>query len=452
MEIMEHDEFDDTGGSGIGKLPNFIPPQAQAVKGPNDQQELPIQSPPASDATATFVPSPVVAVAEPVAGVWQRPDGPVVAEAAPVASSPAEPVTAVADAAPMAEVPLLDAAGSEEVVAVVAEADGTAEPVVATADAEASEAVSEALETAKKLDQGTVALDQRSLDALLRVANNLNASNQTLNPADLRQVNAALSSGQVTGLAAAPGLSGAQTLNEGTVSLVGAAFAVAGGAVRGIGRGLSELTGAAAGAVSDVAGAVTGGFREKAGVTVLPRLSEYRVDQVEKSTGAYQAAMEKFWAAGGMTDVRREIEERARRTGLSVQDVVEKMKPNGEMADLHNKFTAAVEASPDAQTSKKAMDKALDGWVRQYGRAQDELLNPETHGNPHYDTLKSRLEKSQGKMQENTLRIPAFAEETSHAAKLKDAIEKMAERLREMVKSVVNTLRGTKETESAPSP
>lgn len=144
-----------------------------------------------------------------------------------------------------------------------------------------------------------------------------------------------------------------------------------------------------------------------------------------------------------MPAIREQIEARAQETGLSVQDVMEKMKPNGEFADLHEKFNEAVSQSPDAQSSKKAMDKALDSWARQYGRAQEELLNPETEGSPHYEKLKGRLDGSNDKMQRTTSETPAFeGEDQSHFERLKEALQKIAERLKEMVKSFAEFVKG----------
>jgi len=181
---------------------------------------------------------------------------------------------------------------------------------------------------------------------------------------------------------------------------------------------------------------------ETSRVNVLPRLSEYRVDQVDRAANNYQKAHESFWQAHRMPLIRQEIESRAEAAGLTPQDVIEKMKPNGEFADLHEKFNKAVAQSPDAQIAKKAMDKALDGWTKQYGRAQEELLNPETEGSPHYDKLKERLGKSSDSMHKNAADVPAFEGEQSHMDRLKDAMLKLVERLKEMAQNFVNFVRG----------
>ncbi|PWQ89050.1 hypothetical protein DKX15_16075, partial [Enterococcus faecium] len=50
-------------------------------------------------------------------------------------------------------------------------------------------------------------------------------------------------------------------------------------------------------------------------VQVLPRLSEYRVDQVEKAATNYEKAHSAFWNAGSLPQVREQIETRAEQTG-----------------------------------------------------------------------------------------------------------------------------------------
>lgn len=283
---------------------------------------------------------------------------------------------------------------------------------------------------------------------------------------------------------------GAAAVSDKTAGAVGAALGLVGGAARGVGDGVGKAVegtvaglgrvgaaakvvadaavdtvkgaGKAAGAVSeaalgatrDVAGGIGRGLFANGvgrGVAVLPRLSEYRAGQVEKAASAYEQAQEQFWQAGKMPALRAEIEERARVTGISVADVMEKMRPNGEMADLNRKFSAAVLESSEALAGKKAMDRALDSWVRQYGQAQKELLSPETHGNPHYDSLSDRLQKTQGKMNEATKKIPAFDGEQSHAEKLTEAMKRIAEKIKEMLSALTGAFK-REATNDGPSP
>jgi len=163
-----------------------------------------------------------------------------------------------------------------------------------------------------------------------------------------------------------------------------------------------------------------------------------------------------MWESGNLPNVRKEIEERARKIGLSVEDVIDKMRPNGEMRDLYEKFCAAVAESPDAQTYKKEMDKALVAWARQYGRGREELLNPETGGNPYFESLRDRLDNSHRQMEKNTANVPLFeGEDKSHAEKLRETVQQIIEKLKEIAKEFLNMLRGKssdKEVDNGPNP
>lgn len=319
-------------------------------------------------------------------------------------------------------------------------------------------------QAAQKQQEALSELDPNTLEALMAVANGTRSRASGLNPDEVLRVNEVLHSQPQQAMIAGAGptrgqeqvRTGAEALLEGGATLVGGAASLAGSVMKGVGKGASALAGAlrgrdseadaqfgAAGIAQDKPLGIEGPDAQGAGVQVLPRLSEYRVSQVEKAAGNYEKAHQEFWAADKMPAIREQIEARAQETGLSVQDVMEKMKPNGEFADLHEKFNEAVSQSPDAQSSKKAMDKALDSWARQYGRAQEELLNPETEGSPHYEKLKGRLDGSNDKMQRTTSETPAFeGEDQSHFERLKEALQKIAERLKEMVKSFAEFVKG----------
>lgn len=168
---------------------------------------------------------------------------------------------------------------------------------------------------------------------------------------------------------------------------------------------------------------------------VLPRLSEYRIAQVGKSAAAFEREQELFWQSSQpLATLRGEMERIARERGVPLQDIAEKMKPDGDLAALRVSFNDAVAQSPEAGQHKKAMDKALDSYTRQYGRAQEEILNPDLHDNPHYDALKARLVQSHANMQEQAGRMPALlndkgAYEASPLQKLTQSVEKIMERV-----------------------
>ncbi|ENY4077023.1 hypothetical protein ACSI09_002241 [Escherichia coli] len=447
MDLEEKDQafsdYDEQDGGDVKPLPNFIPPEAQKA--------------PAAPAAA---PADQVAV-EPVeqqADKVQPPQIDGVPADAAVAQNPAAstaegaglpPAVQQADTAPDAEAEVVTEIEPE----VVTEPERRNEHIE---DAEYEDVVPDAeAEAAAQGDK--VTLDRATYEALMGVAKKVNAGAMLVDPDELQRVNAAVQQGgMIPGAGPTQGQqqvkTGAQALAEGGMSLLG---------------GAAALTGAALKAGGKVASSLAGALRERdgseaqeapaAGVAVLPRISEYRVDQAEKAANAYEDAMQKLWESGNLPNVRKEIEERARQTGLSVEDVMDKMKPNGEMSDLHEKFRTAVAESPDAQTNKKAMDKALDGWVRQYGRGQEELLNPETEGNPHFEALRDRLDNSHGRMQKNTANAPLFeGEDKSHAEKLRETIQRIMEKLKEIAKDFVNMVRGKKgadaEADNDPSP
>jgi len=294
-------------------------------------------------------------------------------------------------------------------------------------------------------------IDPSALDALMKVVGEMKAKDASLDPEEVRRINESLNepadaAGTKASQHAQRESNGAEALLQGSAELVGGVASLTGAALQGIGRGASALANAwrdgSKPAEVEASSAPAGPDEMMGRVQVLPRLSEYRVDQVEKAAGNYEKAHTAFWNAGNMPQVREQIEARAEQTGLTVPEVIEKMKPDGEFTDLHETFVEAVGQSPDAQTHKKAMDKALTGWTRQYGRAQEELLNPETEGNPHYDKLKARLETSSENIHGNAGNTPAFEGETqSHLERLQESMQRIFERLKEMVQGVVNMVR-----------
>ena len=447
MDLEEKDQafsdYDEQDGGDVKPLPNFIPPEAQKapaapVAAPADQVAVePVEQ------QADKVQPPQIDGVPADAAVAQNP----AASTAEGAGLP--PAVQQADTAPDAEAEVVTEIEPE----VVTEPERSNEHIE---DAEYEDVLPEAeAEAAAQGDK--VTLDRATYEALMGVAKKVNAGAMLVDPDELQRVNAAVQQGgMIPGAGPTQGQqqvkTGAQALAEGGMSLLG---------------GAAALTGAALKAGGKVASSLAGALRERdgseaqeapaAGVAVLPRISEYRVDQAEKAANAYEDAMQKLWESGNLPNVRKEIEERARQTGLSVEDVMDKMKPNGEMSDLHEKFRTAVAESPDAQTNKKAMDKALDGWVRQYGRGQEELLNPETEGNPHFEALRDRLDNSHGRMQKNTANAPLFeGEDKSHAEKLRETIQRIMEKLKEIAKDFVNMVRGKKgadaEADNDPSP
>ena len=231
-------------------------------------------------------------------------------------------------------------------------------------------------------------------------------------------------------------------------ALIGGIASLAGGSVR--------LAGAAAGALGRGVAALGQGLMGRRAqpfevVSVLPTISEYRVKKVEEAARNYDKAVDSFWKVPPMAAMRKEIEERARQTGLSVPDAMEKMKPGGEWADLHDKFVQGVAASPDAIQSKVAMDKALSSWVRQYDHGTEELLGADVEGNPSHKKAKERIEASLAAMEGKTAQTPVFGGESeSHAERLKAAVAAIMERIKEFFHAVGQRFSGAEADHATP--
>lgn len=252
---------------------------------------------------------------------------------------------------------------------------------------------------------------------------------------------------------------GGAAVAEGIGALVGGALNLAGTAGKVVGQAAHHVADLMKGQDANRQAEAVEAEATSGLPAVLPRLSEYRIAQVEKAASTYGQEADAFWnSSTKLTALRSEMERVARERGLSVQDVAEKMKPGGDFADLRKDFNAAVSENPDAGARKKAMDKALDSYVRQYGRAQEELLNPEQHGNPHYDRYKDRLKRAHEDIEQNASGIPAFANsrgelESSHFEKLKEAVEKILEKLKEVAKEFLALFRSkTADDDHAPAP
>ena len=231
-------------------------------------------------------------------------------------------------------------------------------------------------------------------------------------------------------------------------ALIGGIASLAGGSVR--------LAGAAAGALGRGVAALGQGLMGRRTqpyevVSVLPTISEYRVKKVEEAARNYDKAVDSFWKVPPMAAMRKEIEERARQTGLSVPDAMAKMKPGGEWADLHDKFVQGVAASPDAIQSKVAMDKALSSWVRQYDHGTEELLGADVEGNPSHKKAKERIEASLAAMEGKTAQTPVFGGESeSHAERLKAAVAAIMERIKEFFHAVGQRFSGAEADHATP--
>lgn len=248
--------------------------------------------------------------------------------------------------------------------------------------------------------------------------------------------------------AAAPGASEAPArasgLLDGAAAMAGGAAALAGGVLAAAGRALAPE----AQTPQQQAGAAAQVVAGSGLPAVLPRLSEYRLSQVEKAANTFAREQEAFWQSSPqLTQLRGQIQGAAQTQAIPVQDVVQQMKPGGALAPLGEQFAAAVAEAPGSGQYKKAMDKALDSYTRQYGRAQEEILNPDLNDNPHYDGLKERLRGTHENMEQAAAGLPGFTnsqgrQEPSHFEKLQGAVGQIMERIREVTQEFMSMLRG----------
>lgn len=308
-----------------------------------------------------------------------------------------------------------------------------------------------------------------TLQALLNVAKDVEAGKVHSKPVsnnDLERINAFMQQ-HPQGLSAAPLQSqgsvvpattggryaqqGSGALVEGGAALIGGAGALGGAVLKGIG----SLANTAAGLIKKEETPVIDALdlnktADLSGVMILPRLSEFRVSQVEKSAQTYADEQDAFWKADPkLLELRKTIEDQAKNKNIPVLDVIQGMQEKGDAADLRCAFNEAITSSPEAQKRIKSMDKALSNFLRQYGRAQEELLNPETNGGPHYGRFKERLQHSLEALEKKTQGIPAMLNasgqlDSSHFEKLRESIAKIMERLKEVAQTMMDMLRGRK--------
>ncbi|MDR2208487.1 MAG: hypothetical protein LBE22_05890 [Azoarcus sp.] len=102
--------------------------------------------------------------------------------------------------------------------------------------------------------------------------------------------------------------------------------------------------------------------------------------------------------------------------------------------EAKQKLQQSLEAGSSLQSHKKEMDRALDGWVRQYGYAQEELQNLEARGNAQQiEAFCGRVGENCERMQQITSGVPLFeGEKEPHAERLNKGIERF-ERVAEAV-------------------
>jgi hypothetical protein len=334
--------------------------------------------------------------------------------------------------------------------------DAQAEP---TPSAQAGPAAAAA---ATPSGEPVVAVPLGQLESLLRAATAVQAkklgTDPEVSPENIAEAVEAIRQGKpVPGMtipAVTKGSNVGDAAAQVTQGVVGAGASLLGGMVKGtaaaVRKGFEAMR-------TDKDDAPTPEVRARPRPMVLPHLSQYRVAQVEDQANRYSAAHDAFWDTGKMPEVRKAIEDKARETGLSVEDVMHKMKPGGEMHELHERFIDAYNDSPGAADHRKVMNKAIEGFVRQYGQAQEEMLAPEQQGGEDFEGYKDRVNGARDSIFKKAGHVPLLdGEDKTHLQKLQDAVAKVIEKVKEMVNGFTNMLRGKggaeKEAGSEPAP
>lgn len=301
-----------------------------------------------------------------------------------------------------------------------------------------------------KPNEGVVSIDKETLAALLKVADLINQKRPEFTPEELER----LKQEELARIRAAyqgvdhNAANGGRSVGNGAVSLVDGVMSLAGATLAAGGKAAKTMASFITNDDQVNEPEYPESFTNY--IDKMPRLSEYRVAQAEKNANEYQEALEKFWQSGGMSNIREQVNELSRKTGVSVQDVTQKMKPGGDYEELHRAFVDEVLKSPDAQKQKKAMDVALERWVRQYGRGQEELQNPETKESPLIDSMRQRLERTKETMMSNVGQTPGTGDH-SPLEVFRDALRKIVQNIKEMAGNVMGAKR-TSEVHSDESP
>lgn len=244
--------------------------------------------------------------------------------------------------------------------------------------------------------------------------------------------------------------------------LVGTVAGIAGSAIGGIIGGVTGgIAGAAKSAFQHVANVGRASPEEQSIPMILPRVGEYRIEQIKKAADRFGNESEAFWQTSqNLASVRQEMERFSRERGVPMQDIVNEMKPGGELADLGKKFNEAVTETPSAIERKRSMDKAMDSYTLQYSRAQEEFHNPLQNSDPTCrklnDGMKERVDKVHAGMEAKAAAIPAFTDDKgvpqqTHFERLAESVRAMAERIREVLNAFMDALKGGRQ-DNAPTP
>jgi hypothetical protein len=224
--------------------------------------------------------------------------------------------------------------------------------------------------------------------------------------------------------------------------------------VSGIGSLIHEGLGFAGRAAEVVAHDLSARLRDNkhdGQVLPAPACSDYRVTQLERAEANYRKMLAAFWNTGSIEGIKKQIDVIAHDKGVSVDKVVDEMKPGGVLGALGDRFKEAVKTEPEARKNMRLLDQALESFIRQYKYGVHELSG--THNAQNREQWRKRIEDAKDKMLEMTSTVPKASEEgPSHFEKLQAVIQAIAEKLREIFASLFSRAGAKQESDRAPSP
>ena len=190
----------------------------------------------------------------------------------------------------------------------------------------------------------------------------------------------------------------------------------------------------------------------------LPDSMLYRLENLRIAQEDYQTGLEDFWQEEKMSRVRDKIREYAEENGMSEQDVIAGINKDTDMnlSEISQVFNEAYENSPAAKTAKEKMDHALNDWKGSYSSLTEDFGYGDTD-NRDYRRAFGQYENSREDMEEATASVPKTPEEeTNHFDQMKEFLQQMQEKIKELVKKLVNAVKSFfgkgEENERSPEP
>lgn len=225
---------------------------------------------------------------------------------------------------------------------------------------------------------------------------------------------------------------------------VAASLAAVGSAAGGV---IGGVAGGAVGFGTSLGKALNQSLRQSQGMTmaaVMPKISEYRADQIHARQKAYERAQDNLIADPVMRPLFEKIRQRAADAGVSAKTIIQEMRPNRPYADLHDEFRQCLSRSPNAQMQHAALNKELTGYMKQREKASKELGDVSPDDSPLTQKLRKSIFEADEKMEDLAAFTPLGEnEKESHFDRLSSFFTRMMDAIKSAVSSLTN--RGSKQ-------